>query len=159
MKRASPAGFSLLEVILAMAVFAGAIAVLGEVASIALRNAEYTKDMSRAQALCESTLDQIIAGYLPPDPVSGTPIESSDSEMDSGAAGWVYSIEQQAVDDETGLISLRVTVARDLPPEKRPVSFALSRWMADPSAMPTDADMTSTQDGSSGTSSTSTGGF
>jgi len=45
-------GFSLLEVILSLAILGGAIAVLGEAARLALRNAEFTRDMARAQLLC-----------------------------------------------------------------------------------------------------------
>jgi general secretion pathway protein I len=149
MKRA---GFSLLEVILALAVLAGAIAMLGEAASMALRNAQYTRDTSRAQALCESTLDQVIAGFIPSDPSDATPVESSDTDMDPNAPAWVYSIEQQEVDDEPGLLSIRVTVTRDLPPEQRPVTFALSRWIADPSYAASQSDSGS-QSGSSGMTS------
>jgi len=50
-----PRGFSLLEVILALAIFAGAVAVLGEVARWALRNAEIARDLSRAELFCEAS--------------------------------------------------------------------------------------------------------
>ena len=56
------AGFSLLEVILAMAILAGAIAVLGEAGRLALRNAGYARDMAQAQLLCESKMAEIVTG-------------------------------------------------------------------------------------------------
>jgi len=142
-----------------MAVLAGAVAMLGEAASMSLRNAQYTRDMSRAQALCESTLDEIIAGYIPPDPVQGTPVDSSTVDTSSvtsadtaaSEAGWLYSIDQQSVDDETGLLSVRVTVTQDLQPEQRPVSFSLTRWIPDPNAATTGSAASTSQSGSSGT--------
>jgi general secretion pathway protein I len=119
-------GFSLLEVILALAILGGSIAVLGEAARLALRNAQFTREMARAQILCESKLSEIMAGMISDEPIQRAVIENA---ADPGDPAWLYSIEKDALDDE-GLLSVRVTVTRDIPAEKRPVSFSLVRWIA-----------------------------
>ena len=127
------AGFSLLEVILAMAILAGAIAVLGEAGRLALRNAGYARDMAQAQLLCESKMAEIVTGIATPDAVDKTPFDASSSldPMEPTVTGWLFSIENQAT-DEDGLISVRVTVTRDLPEAQHPIQFSLVQWMADP---------------------------
>ena len=62
-------GFSILEVILALAILGGSIAVLGELASRGLHNAQVAADLAHAQLLCESKLAEITAGITFPDPV------------------------------------------------------------------------------------------
>ena len=124
-------GVSLLEVILALAILAGAIAVLGEAGRLALRNAETARDLARAQVLCESKLSEIVAGLTAPNPVENTAFDTTNNP---DLAGWLYSIQSQPT-DETGLISVQVTVSRDLPAAQHPIQFSLVRWMADPNAV------------------------
>ena len=120
-------GFSLLEVILALAILTGAIAVLGELGRMGLRNARFARDTTQAQLLCESKLSEIAAGITVPDPVSGARFEAV---VGDGQIDWLYSIETADVDQE-GLVAVRVTVAQDLPAEKQPVEFSLQRWAID----------------------------
>lgn len=143
-------GFSLLEVILALAILGGAVAVLGEAARLALTNAEFTRDMARAQTLCESKLAEITAGMATAEPVHRAVLEKPD---DGGGPAWLYSVERTPL-DEDGLVSVRVTVMRDLPKERHPVSFSLVRWIAETStASQTNSDQqTTSQNASSGTS-------
>ena len=121
-------GFSLLEVILALAILGGAIAVLGEAARLAMRNAEFTRDMARAQLLCESKLAEIVAGITPAEPIQRATFETA---TDLSEPAWLYSIETASLEEE-GLLSVRVTVTRDLPAQRHPVVFSLVRWIADP---------------------------
>lgn len=123
-------GFSLLEVILALAILGGAIAVLGEAARLALKNAELARDMVRAQLFCESKLSEIVAGITPAEPTERATIATA---TDSSGPAWLYSIETASLEEE-GLTSVRVTVTRDLPAEKRPVRFSLVRWIANANA-------------------------
>jgi general secretion pathway protein I len=120
-------GFSLLEVILALAILGGAIATLGEAARLALINAEFTRDMAHAQLLCESKLAEITAGITMAEPVQRAILENAAGQ---GEPAWLYSIKTELLDDD-GLRSVRVTVTRDLPVEKHPVSFSLVRWIAE----------------------------
>jgi prepilin-type N-terminal cleavage/methylation domain-containing protein len=123
-------GFSLLEVILALAILGGAVAVLGEAARLALTNAEFTRDMAHAQMLCESKLAEITAGMTTAEPVHRAVLEKPD---DAGGPGWLYSVERTPL-DEDGLVSVCVTIVRDLPKERHPVSFSLVRWIVESSA-------------------------
>jgi general secretion pathway protein I len=134
-------GFSLLEVILALAILGGAIAVLGEAARLALRNAEITRDTARAQLLCEGKLSEIMAGVTSAEPIQRAVIENAASP---GEPNWLYSIERESLDDE-GLVSVRVTVARDLPTEKHPVSFSLVRWIDNSNTSDTESSDTETK--------------
>ena len=129
MKRA---GFSLLEVILAMAILAGAIAVLSEASRMALRNAAAARDLAHAQLLCETKLAEIVIGITPSDPVPATPFDPDETALDPDEPAWLYSIDSEPT-NEDGLISVTVTVTRDLPPEQHPVRFSLVRWLPDPS--------------------------
>ncbi len=126
--------FSLLEVILALAILTGAIAVLGEVARLGMRNAQIARESTRAQLLCESKLAEISARIIVPDPVQDVPFETSGAEqgtVDEAAEGWLYSIDVGDVDAD-GLIAVCVSVTQDIPPKKRPVRFQLTRWILDP---------------------------
>jgi type II secretion system protein I len=146
-------GFSLLEVILSLAILGGAIAVLGEAARLAMRNAEFTRDMARAQMLCESKLAEIMAGVASANPVQRAPIENA---AGPGEPNWLYSIERTALDEED-LISVRVTVVRDLPTAMHPVSFSLVRWIDATQTSDTDTETPST-DASGGTATQGTSG-
>jgi hypothetical protein len=146
--RSRSAGFSLLEVVLALAILVGAIAVLGELVRLGTINAGSARDLTKAQLLCESKLAEISAGILLPEVVQGVPCEY-DPE-------WLYSIDMQA-SDMPGIVVLRVTVTQDLAPNQRPAEFSLVRWMQDPtlvlpSEVPTDEGTTT------GTSSSATSG-
>ena len=142
-------GFSLLEVILALAILAGALAILSEVARTAMWNAGRTRDLAQAQLLCESKLAEILAGIEPAEPISGASLETGQSPE------WLYSIEIAPLDVE-GLIEVRVTVEQDLPPEKRPVRCTLVRWMVDPSTV-TEVDLVAEASSATTASSESTG--
>ncbi len=118
-------GFSLLEVILALAILAGALAILTEVARMAMHNAGRARDLAQAQLLCEGKLAEILAGIEPAEPVSAVPFDTGQ------VPDWLYSVEVASLDVD-GLIEVRVTVEQDLPPERRPVRWTLVRWMVDP---------------------------
>jgi type II secretion system protein I len=140
-------GFSLLEVILALGILVGAMAVLGELARIAMRNAAMARDYSRAELLCESKLGEIIAGITQPVAVQPTPCET---QPDLAGPQWLYQIDVSSLDTQ-GLLAVQVTVTQDLPPPQRPVAVSLTRWVPDPNAA---SSQTSPED----TSSSSTSG-
>jgi len=149
-------GFSLLEVALALAILGGAIAVLGEANRLALRNAAMARDVAHAQLLCESKLAEILSGITPADPVEQTPFdETMTDSLDPEEAPWVFSIETEET-DETGLISVRVTVTRDLPEAQHPLQFSLVRWLPDPNYTSSTATSSSQSSQQSGGSSTNT---
>ena len=142
MKRQSPkskvqslksSGFSLLEVVLALAILTAAIAVLGELVRSGLRNAQLARDLSQAELLCESTILQIESGQIPSQSTGQTPIAEF--------PGWSYSIEPasasaaggQGGSGPSGLLTLRITVEQSRDQQARPARFSVVRWMRDPS--------------------------
>jgi prepilin-type N-terminal cleavage/methylation domain-containing protein len=141
-------GFSLLEVILALSILAGAIAVLGELLRTGVRNAQTARDLTRAQMLCEGIEEQVVAGVIAPTAVSNVPCDDDPR--------WLYSLTCDS--DQSGLLILKVTVSKDLPAEQHPVQFTLWRWMIDPNMAPESNVNEQSQTGSSsgaGTSSSS----
>ena len=160
-RRADPrGGFTLLEVILALAIFAGALAVIGELVRLGGRNARDTRDLTQAQLLCDSTMAEIAAGLISAQSVAGTPCEANPD--------WSYSVEVAAT-DTTNLLSVRVTVAPTQAATRPGVQYSLVRWLVDPeqvAAAQQEADekaeadaatKTSSSSGPSGTSSGSSG--
>jgi type II secretion system protein I len=147
-------GFTLLEVILALTILAGAIAVLGEVNRLALRNASEARDLARAQLLAESKLAEIKAGITSTDLVDNAAFDPATESLDPAEPAWLFSISSQST-DEDGLIAVRVTVTRALPAGQHPVKFSLACWLPDPNY--TSPNQTSNQNSGTGGSSTSGG--
>ena len=152
-------GFTLLEVMLALAILAGALAVLGEFGRMGMQSAKTSRDLTRAELLCESVMSEISVGILTTDPVQRAPVvdpvqgTSVGNTQTDDVAPWVYSIDSETIDQD-GLLAVTVTVTQDMPAAQRPVSFTLVRWMLDPSL---ESQGTSTQTDSSSTQSSSTG--
>jgi general secretion pathway protein I len=146
----SRGAFSLLEVILALAILVGAIAVMGELIRLGTLSAASARDLTQAQLICESKLAEITAGITPPEAVS-----LAEYELDPE---WIYSVELASV-DVPGLLMLRVTVAQNLDPSQRPVEFSLTRLIQDPGVeLPAAQTIdTGAATGSSASSSSGTG--
>ena len=120
--------FSLLEIILALAIFAIAVAAIGELVRLGLRNAQFARDTTRAQLLCESIVAELTSQATTLEPIVDRP-----SEIDPD---WRYSVEV-APADVAGLVSVAVTVSRANPtsqtiPTSSTDGFTLVRWMPDP---------------------------
>jgi len=120
-------GFSLLEVIVALGILFGAIAVLGELARSGTRSARSARDLTQAQLLCESKLNEITAGLAPLESVQPTAMEGTGDSKDQ----WLYSVEVGQA-DQNNLIPIRVTVEQNSQVVRQPVRFSLIRWMLDP---------------------------
>jgi general secretion pathway protein I len=145
--------FSLLEIILSLAILAGAVAVLSEVASNGLRQARIARDLSHAQLLCESKLAEIAAGLVPAE----TQAESHfTEEEDSAAADWFYSIDVASA-GETDLLSVRVTVRHQRNEQRSPVEFSLVQWMVDPELEMSTSGTSSSSSSTSGSSTSEAG--
>ena len=124
--KSSPrAGLSLLEVILAMAVMASSMALLGELIRIGGRHATAAVNLTKAQMHCETVLSEIAVGLLPAQSVQDEPIEFE--------TNWLYSVEisEQALEY---LISVRVTVRHAEDTSWNPRSASMTRLMIDPEA-------------------------
>ena len=138
-------GFTLLEVILALAILAGSIALIGEVLRLGMRNSQIARNQATAQFLCESKLSEVLAQAVELQAVSGATFENDPD--------WTYSIELETI--EEGLLAVYVTVAPiDAPPDSRD-EFTLVRWMRDPEAVY--AEEQAAQESSSATGSGTSG--
>lgn len=137
-------GFSLLEVVLALAILAGALAALGEVMRLGDENASAAADESRAEMLAESVMSEILVGARMVANVNGAVLPLEDDPP------WAVSIELQPTEFQE-LVAVRVSVAQQLPPEQQPARCDLVRWLPNPDYLPTD-----TQESSQSSSSTST---
>lgn len=151
-RRKARAGFSLLEAILALAILTSAIAVLGELVRMGSQHAALARDLTQAQFLAESTMNEIAAGMRGAvGAVGEAPI---DPTLAGGDASWVYSVAATSA-QLPGLVAVQVTVRKNQPSAKRPASYTLTRWMKDPSITLIPADLLETESETSAASSTS----
>ena len=116
-------GFSLLEVIIAMAILAGGIAILGQVIRIGTQSASDSRNLTTAQVLCESTMSELIARVLPLESVQRTPFETN--------SDWLYSVIIRSTEEEY-LFFVQVIVEENIDTQQRPLSFTIQRWVLDP---------------------------
>jgi type II secretory pathway pseudopilin PulG len=145
--------FSILEVILALAILTGAMAVLGELGRLGFRNAKSAQDLTKAQMLCESKMAEYTSGITTPQSVSATPFDAIDQDS-ANSTTWVYSVDMQQIDQD-GLDALCVTVTQNLPATQHPATYSITRWIVDPTvAQSTSTDSTSTQGSTTSTSGT-----
>ena len=125
-------GFSLLELLLALAILGGSLAMLMQIVSIGTAAARESRALSISRILCQTKLAEVLLdGTAGISPISTpeTPLESFDS---SSTSPFVYSIEVTPGPLD-GLLVIRVTVsaldANDGPPLAQ---YSLTRWMIDP---------------------------
>jgi len=121
-RRPSP-GFTLLEVLLALAILGGSLAVIGASVNVSLRNIERVRNEVRATVVAESVLAEVTAGILLPETVTGA------SYLDD--PNWLYSVEVEQ-GDATGLLAVKVTVQRNVGETEEGYPVTLSRWLVDP---------------------------
>jgi hypothetical protein len=119
-----------LEVILALAILTGAVAVLGELARIGLDCARFARFTAKAQLLAESKMNQIAAGWAGAQTTVPTQFSSDEVPADSSGPLWMYAVDVQQT-EEMGVVAVRVTVTQD-PPGGRPIEVSVTRWMVDP---------------------------
>jgi type II secretory pathway component PulJ len=120
------AAFTLLEVILALAILAGSVAVLSEVLRLADRNAADAEAETRAQLLTSTLMDEMASGLVEITEQNRTPLDTED------AARWVYSVTISPVQADrglAGLMSVEIVVEQDLKKAFRPVKYRLLRWL------------------------------
>lgn len=148
-------GLTLLEVILALAIFVMSIAVISKLVELGVRASQYTQLQTRAVMLAQSKMGEFVAGILPLDSASG------DTFVEDPAWQWQAAISDGPVD---GLKWVSITVAPastgELATNRERVEFTLSRWLLDPSYS-ADLDLaasSATTDSSSTSGSTSSSG-
>ncbi len=121
-------GFSLLEVLLATSILLGCAVVLFELVAIGREHIHSTEELAMAQRICETRINEILAGVEPVEPV--------DEEEIIDEAGWKLAVEVNAVDRHPGLAALRVRVFREVNEHHQAKWYALVRWIRDPRQAP-----------------------
>jgi prepilin-type N-terminal cleavage/methylation domain-containing protein len=114
--------FTLLEVILALVILGGALAVFGEVMQLANRSGADARAETQAQLLASTLMDEIIAGVRDDSSATRQPLDVADS------TSWVYSVNA-GTSDVQGVYPLEVIVEQDLEPQFNPVKYRLVRWL------------------------------
>ena len=121
-------GFTLIEVILALAILGGAVAVISQAAWSGLENARMTQDLVQAQLLAENVTAELAAGIRPLKSSEDNPAEEDDGVEDP--EHWLFSVEVASSEVE-GVLDVRVTV-RTSSESPRQVEYSLARWMLEP---------------------------
>jgi len=156
-------GFSLLEVILSLAILAGSMAAIGVLTDVGLRHSQMASAASEAQLLCEAKMAEITAGVVAVESVSQVSlagaVETEGEEQGYDAlSDWVYTVEMAAVDGPAGLVSVRLTVSQDPGRFARPVGFSLVRWIPDPGVVLAESEADAEAAAAASSSTTSTTG-
>mgnify|MGYP001557105615 FL=1 len=132
--------FSLLEMILALAILGSSLAILAQIASSGVDAAREARALVTARMICQNKLSELLlnieAGQTPTAIVEA-PAESFDS---ASTETFLYSVEITPGQLD-GLLSLRVTVeARGGDGTEKLAIFALDRWIIDPALMLEEAE-------------------
>lgn len=144
--------FTLLEVVLALAILAVSLAALGEVLRLASDNSTHARDVTQAQLIAATKLSELTSGATQLAPVDNAAVEDVIADPP-----WRYSVEIGEA-PEIGLVPVRVTVRQDMPQNQRPATYFIVRWMPDPTVLTSSASTSSTGGTSSGSTSSTSGG-
>jgi prepilin-type N-terminal cleavage/methylation domain-containing protein len=136
--------FTLLEVILALVILGGALAIFGEVIQLANRAAVDSRTETQAQLSAESVMDEIIAGVRPSTSASRQSLDVNDTTP------WLYSVNI-ATTETKGLSQLEVVVEQDMEPQLNPVKVRLMRWLPTVSETSENAEQAATGQQGGGT--------
>ncbi|NLF73364.1 MAG: prepilin-type N-terminal cleavage/methylation domain-containing protein [Candidatus Anammoximicrobium sp.] len=139
-------GLSLLEVILAVAILGGCLAVTGELVRLGVRNAEEARELTRAQLLCEGKMEEIAAGVAAVESASMVPFETDPD--------WTYTVDVSPLDAQQ-LTLVRVTVQQLDSERSYPLTFTLSRWILNPASTTGETSTPTTTEGQTATSGAS----
>lgn len=137
-------GLSLLEVLVALAIFLFSLAALSQLVEIGSNSARDVQWLGQASMIAQSRMSAVMAGIVP---LSGQPESSCDEDSD-----WMWSMEAELA-DAPGLYRVKVTVSRQRPDGSR-FETVLNQFVLDPTVRgSTDGSAT----GSDDTSGTTTG--
>lgn len=128
-RQRSRCGFSLLEVLLSIAILGGAMAVIGQLVNIGYRSAVEARIRSDANILVDGKMAEVSAGIIELQSVSASVIDENPD--------WMYSVDVQD-SGQLGLLMVVVTVEQTPNSASNPVSMSVVRFMPDPEYDPLD---------------------
>lgn len=133
--------FSLLEMILALAILGTSLAILAQIASTGVDAAREARALATARMICQNKLSEVlldIDGGQAPTTIVDSPIDSFDS---GSTESYSYSLEVMPGQMD-GLLSVRITVtALAGDGSKQLAIYALDRWVVDPALGLVEAEM------------------
>ena len=122
-------GFSLLEVLLSIAILGGAMAVIGQLVNIGYRSAVEARIRSDANILVDGKMAEVSGGIIELQSVSASVIDENPD--------WMFSVDVQD-SGQLGLLMVVVTVEQTPNSAANPVSMSVVRFMPDPEYDPLD---------------------
>ncbi|HBO46087.1 MAG TPA: hypothetical protein DD670_19620 [Planctomycetaceae bacterium] len=123
-------GFTLFEVLLALAIAGSAMAVIAQVVWSGMDNARITQDLVQAELLAQSLMAELLSGIRPLESSDNGSFEEEADGLDEPER-WTYSVVVTPLESES-LVSVVVTVRAD-PDKPRPVEYSLCQWVLIPS--------------------------
>lgn len=129
LSRARPAarpgreGFSLFEILISLAIFAGSAAAIGQLVSNGVRASVHGRLQTQAVIRAESKMAEMLAGVIPMSSASGTPFSDDSS--------WTYSVSISA-GPQPDVYLVQVTAAHPSASKMQDVSFTLARMARSP---------------------------
>jgi len=127
----SRSGFSLLEILLALAILGGSMAILSQIAQTGTEASREARDLATARMISQSKLAELLINpTVTPQAVPPTPVESLAAEASSE---FEYAVEVQQAPLE-GILAIRVSVQAYAPGNRtQPLAtYSLQRWIVDP---------------------------
>ena len=128
LRLATGKGYTLLEVILSIAILGGSMVVIGRGFYIGYRSVRSARMIDQANRIADSTMAEVAAGIIDPRDVGATPVID--------APGWTYSVEVDEA-SEPGLLTATVRVQNDTTIQA--VSVSIVRFVIDPDYDPLEA--------------------
>ncbi len=122
-------GFSLLEILLALAILGGSLAVLSQIVGIGGDSASSARDLAFCRLLCQAKLAETLVSGLTPVAVPSTPIAAPDQSSDTP---FFYTLELAPAPVQ-GMLALRVSVQAMTSDQSMPTAtYSITRWIIDP---------------------------
>lgn len=122
-------GISLLEILLALAILGGALAVLSQIVGTGADSARSARDLGIARMICQAKLAETLLSGISPVTVPSTPAASPDS---SSSTPFVYAIDVVPASLD-GMLVIRVSVEAQNANGGTPLAtYSLTRWIIDP---------------------------
>lgn len=115
---------TLYEVLIALAIFCGAMAVLGQAMSTGSRASTQAKLRSQAILRCEEKMGEVLAGVVPLQGETG-------AEFADGAPGWTWDLRVEN-GPTVGLLYVLVSATHEGSNSSAAATYSMARYVRDP---------------------------
>lgn len=119
--------FTLMEVIIALAVMGMSMAAIGTLVQIGGQNALEARLLTTAQFLAESKLSEVKAGILSPTATGPLPFPTTET-----MEPFQFTIRSQSIDSQGMLLAVEILVEYLPADGARPIQHSVTTWMIDP---------------------------